>query len=138
MNTVYLEILDPVDEFFASTAATVFEAMLAGQGNPAPVVDALAQSAREGRVMVWSSHPEEQKLLSGTVLSGELVGADHDSPVIGVYLNNSSTAKIGYYLRMDVVATSRTCHPDGSQSVSVRATLTTPRRRTRPTFPYVS
>ena len=66
MNTVYLKILDPVkqDEFFASTAATVFKAMLAGQGNPAPVVDALAQSAREGRVLVWSSHPEEQRLLS--------------------------------------------------------------------------
>ena len=113
--------------------------MLAGQGNPAPVVDALAQSAREGRVMVWSSHPEEQKLLSGTVLSGELVGADHDSPVIGVYLNDGTAAKIGYYLRTDVVATSRTCHPDGSQSVSVRATLTnTAPKNAAKLPPYIS
>ncbi len=141
MNTVYLTILDPVkqDEFFASTAATVFKAMLAGQGNPAPVVDALARSAREGRLMVWSSHPKEQALLSGTVLSGELVGVDHDSPVIGVYLNDGTEAKIGYYLRVDVVATTKACHPDGSQSVSVRATMTnTAPKNAADLPPYIS
>ena len=126
MNTVYLKIVDPEkqDEFFAATAAKVFEAMLAGQGKPAPVVDALARSAREGRVMAWSAHPQEQALLSGTVLSGELTGVDATSPVIGVYLNDGTAAKIGYYLRTDVDATSTTCHPDGSQSVHVRVSLT--------------
>ena len=126
MNTVYLKILDPQkqDEFFAATAGAVFTAMLAGQGNPGPVVDALARSAREGRVMVWSAHPREQALLSGTVLSGELVGHDGTSPVIGVYLNDGTAAKIGYYLRTDVVATPAQCHRDGSQSVTVRVTMT--------------
>lgn len=126
MNTVYLKVLDPTkqDEFFAATAGTVFRAMLAGQGKPGPVVDALARSAREGRVMVWSSHPEEQALLSGTVLSGELTGVDGTSPVIGVYLNDGTAAKIGYYLRTDVVATPTACHPDGSQSVHVTVTMT--------------
>lgn len=126
MNTVYLTILEPEkqDEFFAATAGTVFTAMLAGQGKPAPVVDALARSAREGRVMVWSAHPQEQALLSGTVLSGELAGVDGTSPVIGVYLNDGTAAKIGYYLSVDVVATTTTCHPDGSQSVGVRVNLT--------------
>ena len=121
MNTVYLTILDPVkqNEFFASAAGSVFDAMLAGQGKAGQVVDALAQSAREGRLMVWSSHPKEQALLSGTVLSGELVGVDGTSPVIGVYLNDGTAAKIGYYLRTDVVATATKCHPDGSQSVHV-------------------
>ncbi len=141
MNTVYLKILDPQkqDEFFAATAGKVFEAMLAGQGKPAPVVDALAQSAREGRVMVWSSHPQEQALLSGTVLSGELAGVDGTSPVIGVYLNDGTAAKIGYYLRTDVVATSTTCHPDGSQSVHVRVSLTnTAPKNAADLPPYIS
>jgi len=126
MNTVYLQILDPLkqDEFFAATAGSVFEVMLAGRGKPAAVLDALAQSAREGRLMVWSAHPEEQALLSGTVLSGKLAGVDGTSPVIGVYLNDGTAAKIGYYLRTDVAATTTTCHPDGSQSVGVRVTLT--------------
>jgi hypothetical protein len=141
MNTVYLKILDFVkqDEFFAAAARSVFEAMIAGQGKPAPVVDALAQSAREGRLMVWSSHPEEQALLSGTVLSGELVGVEGRSPVIGVYLNDGTAAKIGYYLSMDVVATTTTCHPDGSQSVSVKVTLTnTAPRNAADLPPYIA
>ena len=126
MNTVYLKIIDPVkqDEFFAATAASVFHAMMSGQGKPAAIVDALAQSAREGRLMVWSAHRDEQALLSGTVLSGELVGVQGDSSVIGVYLNDGTAAKIGYYLRTDVVATPTGCHPDGSQTVSVKVTLT--------------
>ena len=126
LNTVYLTIADPKaqDAFFAATSGSVFDAMLGGQGKPAAVVDALAQAAREDRLMVWSAHKEEQALLSGTVLSGELVGVQGDSPVIGVYLNDGSAAKIGYYLRTDVVATSTKCRPDGSQAVSVKVTLT--------------
>jgi hypothetical protein len=73
--------------------------------------------------MVWSAHPDEQALLSGTVLSGELVGVRGHSPVIGVYLEDGTAAKIGYYLRTDVVATPTVCRPDGSQSVTVTVTL---------------
>ncbi len=141
MNTVYLKILDPQkqDEFFAATAGTVFKAMLAGQGKPGPVVDALARSAREGRVMVWSAHPREQALLSGTVLSGELAGHDGTSPVIGVYLNDGTAAKIGYYLRTDVDAATTTCHPDGSQSVHVTVSMTnTAPKNAADLPPYIS
>ena len=98
--------------------------MISGQGKPGPTVDALAQSAREGRLMVWSAHKDEQALLSGTVLSGELVGVEGKSPVIGVYLNDGSAAKIGYYLRTDVVATPTGCRPDRAQTVNVKVTLT--------------
>jgi len=44
--------------------------------------------------------------------------------VIGVYLNDGTAAKVGYYLRTDVIATSTQCRPDGSQEVTVRVTLT--------------
>jgi hypothetical protein len=123
MNTVYLKILDPKlqDEFFAATAGSVFHAMISGQGKPSATVDALAQSAREGRLMVWSAHKDEQALLSGTVLSVELVGVEGKSPVIGVYLNDGSAAKIGYYLRSDVVATPTGCRPLGSTGALDRA-----------------
>jgi len=126
LNTVYLQIADPKaqDAFFAATSGSVFNAILGGQGKPAKVVDSLAQAARDGRLMVWSAHKNEQILLSGTVLSGELVGVEGRSPVIGVYLNDGSAAKIGYYLRTDVVATSTGCHADGSQTMSVKVTLT--------------
>ena len=126
LNTIYLEEPDPSkqDAFFAATAGAVFDAVVGGQGKPGKMVDALAAAAGQGRLMVWSAHKDEQALLSGTVLSGELVGVQGDSPVIGVYLNDGTAAKIGYYLRTDVVATSAACHPDGSQSVAVKVTLT--------------
>lgn len=126
LNTVYLQIADlrAQDAFFDATSSSVFDAVLGGQGKPADVVEALAQSAREGRLMVWSAHKDEQSLLSGTVLSGELVGRQGNSAVIGVYLNDGSAAKIGYYLRTDVAATTTQCRPDGSQAVTVKVTLT--------------
>jgi len=126
MNSVYLKIIDNAkqDEFFSAAAGSVFHAVMGGQGEPAGTVDALAQSAREGRLMVWSAHKDEQALLSGTVLSGELVGVQGKSPVIGVYLNDGTAAKVGYYLRTDVIASSTQCRADGSQAVNVKVSLT--------------
>jgi len=125
LNTIYLKIADPAkqDAFFSATASAVFKAVLGGQGDPAQVVRALAQSAREGRLLVWSAHPQEQALLSGTVLSGDLVGVQGHSPVIGVFLNDGTAAKLGYYLHTDVVARTTACHPNGSQEMTIRVIL---------------
>lgn len=126
LNTVYLDIAKPAqqDAFFAETAASVFRAIVHGHWSPVAMISELARVAREGRLMVWSAHKNEQALLSGTVLSGALVGAQGDSPVIGVYLNDGTEAKMGYYLRTDVVATPTQCRTDGSQTVTVTVTLT--------------
>ena len=125
LNTIYLKIADPAkqDAFFSATASAVFKAVLGGQGDPAQVVRALAQSAREGRLLVWSAHPQEQALLSGTVLSGDLVGVQGHSPVIGVFLNDGTAAKLGYYLHTDGVAATTACHPNGSQEMAIRVIL---------------
>jgi hypothetical protein len=58
------------------------------------------------------------------VLSGELRGHDGDSPVIGVYLNDGTEAKVGYYLDLEVTAQAAVCRADGSQVVDARITLT--------------
>ena len=44
--------------------------------------------------------------------------------MIGVFFNDGSQSKMGYYLQADVTATSTQCYPDGSQQVSVRVALT--------------
>jgi hypothetical protein len=100
LHDIYLRTNDPQeqDAFFAATARAVVDHLL-GAGTPkAGVVDALAQSAREGRVMLWSAHPSEQSLLDGTVISGELGGHDGRSPVVGVYLNDGSAAKMSWFV----------------------------------------
>ncbi len=126
LNTVYLRLGDPVrqDAFFASTADAVFDAMVSGQGQASATVEALAHGAREGRLMMWSAHPDEQALLAGTVLSGELRGVQGDSPVVGLYFNDAIQAKMGYYLRSDVTTTPTGCTADGARSFTVTVTLT--------------
>ncbi|MEZ0446832.1 DUF4012 domain-containing protein [Cellulomonas sp. ICMP 17802] len=126
LNGVYLDMPDPKDQdaYFAGTSAAVFGAVVSGQGDAPAVLDALAEAARQGRLMLWSAAEGEQDRLAGTVLSGELQGADRDSAVIGVYLNDGTQAKMGYYLDLTIDAQATTCRPDGSQLVHADVTLT--------------
>lgn len=125
LNGVYLAIEDPDDQdaYFAVTAGAVFEAIVGGQGDAPAVLDALAESARQGRLMLWSAKEDEQATLAGTVLSGELRGEQGDSAVVGVYLNDGTEAKLGYYLDLDIRGEATQCRPDGSQVVSVQVSL---------------
>ena len=126
MNTVYLDYTSSVehDRLFAEATGAAFGALTGGQWDARGMIDALTSSAAEGRLMVWSAHEPEQALLAGTVLSGELVGQQGESPVIGVYFNDGSQSKIGYYLHAAVTATTNACLEDGSQDVTVRIELT--------------
>lgn len=126
LNGVYLRFAKPAaqDAFFAATAAQVLAAAVEGKGSAVAVLDALAQSARDGRLMIWSAHQEEQRRLAGTVLSGQLQTAPGDPAVVGVYLNDGTQAKMGYYLSLDVAGRTTACNADGSRSVDVTVTLT--------------
>jgi len=125
LNTVYLLTPDPAvqDAFFAETASSALTALLAGQGEPAAAVDALAEAARQGRLMVWSAHAEEQALLDDTVLGGRLRGDAGGSPVIGVFLNDGSQAKMSFYLETSIAVEQQDCLPDGSRTFDVGITL---------------
>ncbi|QNN53946.1 DUF4012 domain-containing protein [Nocardioides mesophilus] len=100
LSDVYAEIKDPTRQniFFASVARNVFEAVTSGQGEPQAVLDALAQGGDERRLLVWSSHPEEQALLGPTRLGGVLATEPQDFPRVGVFLNDGTGAKMDYYL----------------------------------------
>ena len=127
LNGVYREIADTTaqDAFFELAAAQVFSRAMTGGADPTATVAALVGAADEGRLHVWSAHEPEQALLSGTVLSGELRGDDgNGSPVVGVYVNDLSAAKIAYYQRMDVELVATKCHDNGAQDLTVTVTLT--------------
>lgn len=125
LNQVYLDIEDPrqQDAFFSDTSRSVFAAVVGGQGDAPAVMDALAEAARQGRLMVWSADEAEQARLAPTVVGGALRGASGDEAVIGVYLNDGTQAKVGYYLDLSVDAEVTECRPDGSQIVHAVVTL---------------
>ncbi|MBN0040009.1 DUF4012 domain-containing protein [Cellulosimicrobium cellulans] len=131
LNGVYVDHADPAeqDAVLALVAREVLGSLTTGEGDAAALVDALARSARDGRLLVWSARAAEQDLLTGTVLSGELEGRRTDpaggptSPVVGVYLNATTASKTGYYLDSTVAVGDVTCRPDGSQAFTVHVTL---------------
>ncbi|MBA2768872.1 MAG: DUF4012 domain-containing protein, partial [Sporichthyaceae bacterium] len=126
LNEVYLSIDDPAeqDAFFASAAQSSFEAVTDGRGDPRAVVAGLTRGVGEGRILVWSDNRNEQRLLSSTRTAGALADDDDDSPEVGVYLNDGTGAKLGYYLDYGVKVQSFSCDGGGSQRLRVTTTMT--------------
>lgn len=124
LNQIYLDEPDPArqDVFFADAAASIFAALSGGSSDAQAAVASLARSSDAGRLMLWSADPEEQELLSGTTLSGEL-GVDESQPAVGVYLNDGSGAKAGYYTDVSTELSVIGCRPDGSQRLALGLTL---------------
>jgi hypothetical protein len=131
LSTVYLDIPSPKaqDAWFADAAGRVLDTVLTGGADASAAIDRLAEAARQGRLMVWSAHDDEQARLTGTVLGGDLRGVDGPdglpptSPVIGVYLNDGTAAKMGYYEDLAITGKATTCRPDGSQLIHLDITL---------------
>ena len=111
------------DRFFAGTARAVFAAAMTGKVDPRRAMTALATAAGERRVLLWSAHAEEQRRLSGTVLEGALPADDKARPVVGVFLNDGTGAKLDYYLRQSVRLTAGRCHADHRRELRVLVTL---------------
>ena len=111
------------DRYFAVAARTVFDRLTRGPVNPRAAVTQLARAAGERRVLAWSARPAEQRLIAGTVLEGALPTSDGDRPTVGVFLNDGTGAKLGYYLTRAVEVTSGPCRTDGRRELSVRVTL---------------
>lgn len=92
-----------------------------GGGDTTAVVKALGRAAGEGRLAVWSSHAEEQAVLTQTPLARQV--PDDPAPYAGLSVNNSGNGKLDYYLGRGLSYRAGTC--DGpTRSSTVTATLT--------------
>ncbi len=100
LSQVYADIPDPDRQnlFFNAVARSVFDAVSTGQGSARTVIENLATSASQRRVLVWSARPEEQQLLDPTALSGRLETNATDAPQVGVFFNAARPYKLDYYL----------------------------------------
>lgn len=124
LNQIYLDEPDPSrqDVFFAEAAAAMFNALSDPAGDPRAAVDALVDAADSGRLMLWSADETEQDLIAPTTLAGALP-RDEAAQVVGVYLNDGSGAKVGYYLDLGTDLTVLECRPDGSQRLRLTVDL---------------
>ncbi|WP_167042652.1 DUF4012 domain-containing protein [Salinibacterium sp. ZJ454] len=138
LSDVYARYEDPAmqDLFFAAAAAAVFDTVASGQGDPVKLISALAQAGQERRLLVWSSAPEEQAVLEGTTLAGELPASDAASGSgaaaesgasdewFGVYLNDATGSKMGMHLDVQLGTGQVTCRQDGRPYYAIDVTLT--------------
>ncbi|UXY21009.1 DUF4012 domain-containing protein [Streptomyces cynarae] len=82
---------------------------------------AVNDAQRDGRIKVWSAHPEEQRLLETRPYSGTL--PDAPGPFAGLVVNNAAGSKLDYYLDRSLTWEAGGCS-GGRRAVTVTVTLT--------------
>jgi len=115
LSDVYQRYPDPSaqDAFFAASTGAVFTAFLEGRGSTVSLLTNLATAADQRRVLMWSADPDEQAILEGSSVAGELPQTDDDTARFGVYLNDGGGSKMSYYVKPDVSLAWDQCAPDG-------------------------
>ena len=123
LSQIYAAVPDPAvqDQIFAQAAGALFGAALSG-GDPQALIGALAKSAGEGRIRVWSAHPEEETLLASSALGGTIPTDSADATYVGVLFNDSTGSKMDYYTRATIATSIGTCQ--GAPTTQVRVTWT--------------
>jgi hypothetical protein len=114
LSKVYAEIPDPPQQnvFFEAAARDVFDALSGGKGNPRAVLENVVRAASERRILVWSSHADEQRLIAPTAVGGGLETRPSSSPRVGVYFNSVRPSKLEYYLDYQTSVESTSCSND--------------------------
>lgn len=120
LNEAYLKYPDPEDSdaFFAAASGQLFGLLVSGQTSSVAGVE---QAIDEGRFMVWSADAGEQELLDTTPVAG---GFLERAGTVGLFVNDGSGSKIGYYIDAETSVTNHMC-PDGSlQGQTITVTFT--------------
>ncbi len=114
---------DQRDAFLDNATSAVFSRVMAGQAEPTSIIEGLRKAANERRVLVYSADAAEEADIAQTGLAGAL-DSDPARPSIGVFMNDGTAAKLGYYLRNAVHVTQGQCRSDGRRELQVRVTMT--------------
>lgn len=93
------------DAFFSAVSRAVFTHLTAGEWDPAKMLDALAQSASEQRLLMSFTDDQAQQLSRELGLDGALHSDNSTSTQVGTYLNDYSVGKLEYHLSQSVAAT---------------------------------
>jgi hypothetical protein len=111
------------DAYFADAAKRVFDAMKSGRGDPRAVISGLVAGVDENRILINSTNAREQAVLQQTRISGALRRGPSRTPRLGLYLNDSTTTKLEYYLKRQTLVSSLGCTAGGKQTLSTTTVL---------------
>jgi hypothetical protein len=124
LNTVYLKLQpDAQDRHFADAAKRVFNAVIGGKADSIAVIRQLARATDENRVLISSTRSDEQTILEPTRIAGKQSTKKAATPHLGLYLNDSTGAKLQFYLRRTTTVKSVECRPNDSQVLTTSTKL---------------
>lgn len=125
LSDVYARFENPAeqDAFFALAAQRVFETVTNLDADPAQLVDALAAGVREQRIALWSADQAEQQRLAELDLTGGLPESTDERSVFGLYVNDSTGAKMSYYLDYSIAVAQNVCRQDGRPTTATTIRL---------------
>ncbi|UEA57829.1 DUF4012 domain-containing protein [Gordonia otitidis] len=86
------------------------------RGNSGALLEALGHGVQERRIMVYSTHKQEQEVLETTALGHQL--PDSSAPFMDVTVGNIAGNKIDYYLRREISYTAGECSGDTRDSTA--------------------
>lgn len=125
LSEVYARFSDKEKQskYFSSAASTIFSSLTSAAPNINQLITSLTLGVNEHRLMVWSDHPEEEKLLLTMPLSGVQLTSNKKSTEIGLFFNEHSASKMSYYLKTAAVLTSTQCQVPSAPVFGATVTL---------------
>ncbi|KLN71714.1 membrane protein [Rhodococcus erythropolis] len=112
-------------QYLQTIAASVVQKMTGKITSPSALLEAVGKAVSEERIAVWSSHPDEQKIIASTPL-GHTV-PDDAAPYANVVINNQAGNKLDYYLTRSINYSAGSCEAaTRSSTVTVSLTNNTP------------
>lgn len=138
LSEIYAAVPDPraQDEIFSQAAGVLLSAALT-KADPKDLVAALATSADQGRIRIWSAHEDEEDLLSASSLGGALPIDDTETHV-GVLFNDTTGGKMDYYTNAAISTSIGSCDGQPTTQVTVTWTNDAPADAATTLPPYVT
>ena len=109
------------DSFVSDATTKAFAAVTGAPNDPAAELKGLTRAADERRLLLFSTRPAEQTDLAQTDLSGAL-GDDSDAPTVGVFRNDATGGKLGYYATGSAKLTGDSCQ-NPAAAIDLRVTM---------------
>ena len=127
-STAYTRFADDNNarkQYLQDVASEIVKKMTGQVQSPRQLLEALGKAVGERRIAVWSSSPDDQKLLEETPLAH--VVPDDPAPYAEVVINNLGGNKVDYYLTRQIEYSADKCDgPTRKSVVTVRLTNNAP------------
>lgn len=104
------------DRFFRLAAQGILDGLVSAEGDQAALLRVLGEAVAQRRLLFHSRDATVQRQIEDYPIAGALPG-DTGRPEVGAYLDDSTEAKMQYFLRYRTGLYSRGCDADGRQEV---------------------